>query len=99
MLGLYGSHVLYALKDDFIHYVAYFQNSKLTVGDLRVQNPQTKFDHPLNMSITQKFVFYTHCCHEGFFKHFVSLANSLLSIKKLDAICLFLKACHFIELQ
>jgi hypothetical protein len=78
----------------------YFQNFKLTVGDLKVQNSQTKFDHPLNMSTNQRFVFYSQFCHEGFFKHFLSLANSVLNIKKkLDAVSLFLKACHIIGLQ
>lgn len=80
-LCLYGFHMLYVLKDDLIHFFPYFQNSKLTVGDLKVQNPQTKSDHPLNMSTTQRFVFYSQFCHEGFFKHFVSLTNSLLNIK------------------
>lgn len=74
--------------------------SKLQVGALKVQNPQTKFDHPLNMSTTQRFVFYLLFCHESFLKHFVNLADSFLNIKKkIDAISLVLKACHFIGLQ
>jgi len=99
-LCLYGSYVLYVLKDDIIYFIPYFQNSKLIVGDLKVQNPQTKFDHPVNMSTTKRFVFYSQFCHEGFFKHFVSVTDSFLNIKKkLDAISPFLKACHFIGLQ
>ena len=81
-LCLYGSHVLYVLNDDLIHFIPYFHHSKLTVGDLKVQNPQTKFNHPLNMSTTRRFVFCSQFCHEGLFKQFVSLMNSLLNIKK-----------------
>lgn len=82
MSCLYGTHTLYVLKDDLTHFIPYFYQSNLMMGDLKIQKPQS-------LATFDTFIPFKDLCSthgvvmKGLFKHFVSLGNSFLNVKKM----------------